>query len=405
MNIIKLKQMKRFFLFVLTLSLFGVSCSQKSGIIGTFTGLTNDTLRIEVGVLNDEYEIKKIRTDTVVVRGGKFFYDTQTNNLTELTIIPFESIEWLPGDGGVFTFGPGANIVLLYYPNDHIQINAHYEDDVVAFHAKGNHYNEQLSKLNANTQNAYKQRNDALKVIRNSSFDGDKTIYREQLREAVEVMRFNNLFNYVCENPDDPFSAYLVASFFYQDFDKILQYTDSLGVTAMSSEMGRILWKKTEDFYRIRNNSEEDKKKEIAKKEMIGKPAPEFTLKDINGNEFSLSSLREKYVVLDFWGTWCGWCFVAFPDIKKHYITNPDEFEIVGIAFSDKPEEWRKAVLEKPILPWINVFDDDDLHNKFYVIAAPTYVLIDKEGIIVDFPQSHHEVIKQLNELREKNLL
>ena len=395
--------MKRFFLFALTLSLLGISCSQKSGITGTFTGLTNDTLRIQVGVLNDEYRIERIRTDTVVVQGGKFFYDPQTNSLTELTIIPFESIEWLPG-GGVFTHGPGAKIVLLYFPSDHIQINVRYEDDVVAFHANGNHYNEQLSKLNSNTQDAYKQRNDALKVISNSSFDGDKTIYREQLREAVQVMN-NNPLNYICENPDDPFSAYLVASFLYQDFDKILQYTDSLGVTAMNSEMGRILWKKTEDFYGIRNNADEDKKKEIAKKEMIGKPAPEFTIKDISGNDFSLSSLRGKYVVLNFWGTWCGWCFAAFPDIKKHYATHQDEFEIVGIAFSDKPEEWRKAVLEKPTLPWINVFDENYLHDKYYVTYAPTYVLVDKEGIIVDFPQSHHEVIKQLNELREKSLL
>ena len=61
--------------------------------------------------------------------------------------------------------------------------------------------------------------------------------------------------------------------------------------------------------------------------------------------------------------------------------------------------------MEKHTLPWINIFDDNELYEKYYVTYAPTYVLIDKKGVIVDFPQGHHEVIKQLNELREKRLL
>ena len=91
--------------------------------------------------------------------------------------------------------------------------------------------------------------------------------------------------------------------------------------------------------------------------------------------------------------------------MKKHYADNPNEFEIVGIAFSDKQEKWREVVLEKPSLPWINVFDDSDLRDKYYISAAPQYALIDKEGIIVDFPQSYRDVIRQLNELRVKGLL
>jgi thiol-disulfide isomerase/thioredoxin len=146
------------------------------------------------------------------------------------------------------------------------------------------------------------------------------------------------------------------------------------------------------------------KKEEIVRKEMIGKPAPEFTLKDISGNDFSLSSLRGKYVVLDFWGSWCPWCMAAFPDIKKYYAAHPGEFEFVGINFADKPEAWR-MVVEKHTLPWINVLDEEGLHAKYYVKGAPDYVLIDKEGVIVDFPMYHTDVIRLLNGLREKRLL
>jgi len=398
MNIEKFRQVKRFFLIALTLSLIWEGCSQKNGITGTFAGLTNDTLWIQVNVLNSEYRFEHNRMDTVVIRNGKFFYEPRTDNLTELKIIPIENIYRSP-NSGMISYGPGATMVLLYFPGDRIILDASNENEIIAFQAKGNRYNEQLSTLNANVQDAYKQRNDALKVISDRSFSGDKTVFQEQLREAMQIINSNEL-NYICEYSDEPMSAYLVASWSYQFSDRTLQYADSLGDAAMNSEPGRILRRKIEDIFLSKISEEESKKKEIARKEMIGKPAPEFTLKDINENDFSLSSLRGKYVVLDFWGSWCWGCLEAFSEMKKYYAAYPSEFEIVGIAFKDKPEAWRKMV-ERHTLPWINVFDEDDLHDKYYITYAPTYVLIDKEGVIVDFPGS--EWSKKLNELRKKN--
>ena len=403
MYIVKLKQLKRSFLFALTLPLFVVSCSQKSGITGNFTGLTNDTLWIEVSVLNDEFRIEHKRKDTVVVMDGKFFYNPQTNDLTKLVIYPIENIDRSP-NSDMISYGPGATMFLLFSQENHIRLEAENKDKVVAFRASGNRYNEQLSTLNANTQAAYKQRNDALKVISDRSFSGDKAVYQEQLREAVQVIT-NNELSYICENPDEPLSAYLVASWIHQFSDRTLQYADSLGDAVRKSEMGRILGKKIEDIYASKVNAEEREKKGAARKEMIGMLAPDFTLKAINGNDFLLSSLRGKYVVLDFWGSWCWGCLEAFPDMKKYYVAHPDEFEIVGIAFSDKMEAWRRVVLEKHTLPWVNVIDEDDLYEKYNVTFAPTYFLIDKEGFIIDLPSFDDDVIKQLDELREKSLL
>ena len=368
-----------------------------------FTGLTNDTLWIEVSVLNDEFRIEHKRKDTVVVKDGKFFYNPQTNDLTKLVIYPIENIDRSP-NSDMISYGPGATMFLLYSQGDRIRLEADNKDKVVAFRASGNRYNEQLSTLNANTQAAYKQRNDALKVISDRSFSGDKAVYQEQLREAVQVIT-NNELSYICENPDEPLSAYLVASWIHQFSDRTLQYADSLGDAVRKSEMGRILGKKIEDIYASKVNAEEREKKGAARKEMIGMLAPDFTLKDINGNDFLLSSLRGKYVVLDFWGSWCWGCLEAFPDMKKYYVAHPDEFEIVGIAFSDKMEAWRRVVLEKHTLPWVNVIDEDDLYEKYNVTFAPTYFLIDKEGFIIDLPSFDDDVIKQLDELREKSLL
>ena len=49
-----------------------------------------------------------------------------------------------------------------------------------------------------------------------------------------------------------------------------------------------------------------------------GIEAPDFTLNDINGNPLTLSSLRGKYVILDFWGSWCGWCIKGIPQMKEY---------------------------------------------------------------------------------------
>ena len=115
-----------------------------------------------------------------------------------------------------------------------------------------------------------------------------------------------------------------------------------------------------------------------------GIPAPDFTLKDINGNDFALSSLRGKYVVLDFWGSWCGWCIKGFPEMKKAYAKHRDKVEFVGVACQDTETKW-KAAVAKHELPWKNVFNSrTDTVNVAYALKAfPTKVVIDPEGIIV----------------------
>lgn len=74
-------------------------------------------------------------------------------------------------------------------------------------------------------------------------------------------------------------------------------------------------------------------------------PAPDFTLKDIQGNDFSLSSAKGKYVILDFWGSWCGWCIKGLPDMKKAYRKYKHKVVFVGIDCNDTEENgnrrWR----------------------------------------------------------------
>ena len=132
------------------------------------------------------------------------------------------------------------------------------------------------------------------------------------------------------------------------------------------------------------NRFKAEKQQEEAKQIVAaGKPAPDFTLNDINGKPFTLSSLRGKYVILDFWGSWCGWCIKGMPDMKKYYEKYSGKFEIVGIDCNDTVEKW-KAAVEKHQLPWLHVRNEqkDNVPSMYAISGYPTKIVVAPDGTI-----------------------
>lgn len=117
-----------------------------------------------------------------------------------------------------------------------------------------------------------------------------------------------------------------------------------------------------------------------------GELAPDFELPDLQGNPLKLSSLRGKYVVLDFWGSWCIWCIRGIPSMKEAYAKHKDKMEILGVDCRDTEEKW-KAAVEEHQLPWLQVRCDDDhleqLAMMYNIEGFPTKAVIDPEGKLV----------------------
>ena len=112
--------------------------------------------------------------------------------------------------------------------------------------------------------------------------------------------------------------------------------------------------------------------------------APDFTLPQLDGTPLSLSSLRGKYVVLDFWGSWCSWCIKGFPDMRAYYNKYKDKLEILGIDCNDTEEKWREAV-KKHEASWRHVRqskETTDVSGLYGVKGYPTKIIIDPEGRI-----------------------
>jgi thiol-disulfide isomerase/thioredoxin len=122
------------------------------------------------------------------------------------------------------------------------------------------------------------------------------------------------------------------------------------------------------------------------KQSAIGSTVNDFTLNDPQNNPMKFSSLKGKYVLIDFWGSWCGPCHVAFPRLKELYSKYHDKgFEILGIATESNTDAWKKDIV-KSELPWLQMVDDKAIkvsQKQFAVTEYPTTVLIDPNGKII----------------------
>jgi peroxiredoxin len=120
---------------------------------------------------------------------------------------------------------------------------------------------------------------------------------------------------------------------------------------------------------------------------LLNQQAPEIDLPDVNGNTFKLSSLRGKYVLVDFWASWCGPCRKENPNVVRAYNQFKDKnFTILGVSLDSDKDAWVKAIKDDN-LNWKQVSDlkqwESSMVPLYQFDGIPFNVLIDPQGKII----------------------
>ena len=126
---------------------------------------------------------------------------------------------------------------------------------------------------------------------------------------------------------------------------------------------------------------------ENLKKTALGQPAPEITLPNPDGKVISLSSLKGKFILVDFWAKWCGPCRRENPNVVKAYNQFKGKgFDILGVSLDRTKEDWLRAIQEDGLV-WNHVSDlkyfDSQAAKDYNINGIPFSILVDPNGIII----------------------
>ncbi|MBQ7787231.1 MAG: AhpC/TSA family protein [Alistipes sp.] len=355
--------MKQLSICVLAFALLS-ACTPRNHISGHIEGLTNDTVILRTLTLGDY----KSYTDTLIATNGKISYTTPHEQAATYTFMPVQGTHKF--EGGTRRFSSCSDINIFRIDGERVTFKARMDSIFVTeFKARGSQINEDWNQIHAHINPLIIKA--ALLQFENLSYE---EFEREHTKINNEIIAYNQ--EYIRQHPDRLISANLIAG--TGSTENMIKYADMISDEVRNSPAF------APTFERIETAKE---RLRITKAFKEGAMAPDFTLSDINGKPFTLSTTRGKWVVLDFWGSWCVPCIKGMPEMKAAYKKLGNKVEFIGIACNDKQERWQNAVATHA-LTWPQLFNprDNDYRQDPLVLynikAFPTKIILTPEGAV-----------------------
>jgi thiol-disulfide isomerase/thioredoxin len=361
--------MKKFAFLLLIGAILGSCAGKKDSytITGKIIGADSGMVYLQ------KYEVSDwVKIDSAKLQKGSFTFNGKIG-LPEMWFITDKNKLFLP----------------IFVENSNIKLEV-FADSVDKSSVKGSathdlfkKYKKQSDSLNNLMEACYKEykaakdANDTLKMKKADSVS-------ELLDKAVK----STIVAFAKANPKSVVGPYLIMRSAYQFELPELQDVTAVFDTSLNSSTYVQTIKKRID---------------VLKAVQIGQVAPDFTMNDTTGKPFTLSSLKGKLLLVDFWASWCGPCRGENPNVVKAYQAyNKKGFDVLGVSFDKDHGKWVKAIKDDGLV-WNHVSDLLGWGNaagKVYgIMSIPANVLLDKDMKIIGRNLRGEDLTKKLTEI------
>jgi thiol-disulfide oxidoreductase resA len=306
--------------------------------------------------------------NTIVLKNGALDFEIKLPKVAEVTLATPEAARGKSQQYVAFVGVPGETI----------ELNAETDNK---YTYGGTKFYKEFAEMKNALENSQAELQAYIKSLNERMEKGEKQedLMKEYQEKAPALQAKASVAykDFIKAHPDYEANAIIVTS-----LETLEEMEEAANMMSPAVREGRM-----KDFYMASINqqkAEKEIREKAAKMQAAGVVAPDFTLNNINGKPFKMSSLKGKYVVLDFWGSWCGWCIKGFPKMKEYYQKYKGKFEILGVDCNDTPEKW-KAAVKKHELPWLNVYNprESKVLSDYAIQGFPTKIIVGPDGKII----------------------